>query len=101
VWTSSDGATWTRITAGADWPARTGAGFAVLEDRLWVVGGSGRRDVWSSPDGRRWARAATELPGPPRAANYSVLFRDRFWVYGGKTGGLGGTGFWDGVWYLR
>jgi hypothetical protein len=101
VWTSSDGATWTPVTTRAEWPARTGAGFAVLADRLWVVGGAGRRDVWSSSDGRRWQRAPADLPGPPRDASYSVVFEKRFWVFGGKTGGLGGTGFWDGVWSLQ
>jgi len=101
VWTSSDGATWRRITAGAAWPARTGAGFAVLDDRLWVVAGANHRGAWWSSDGREWRRLATELPGPPRAADFSVVFQDGLWVYGGKTGGLGGTGFWDGVVYLE
>lgn len=101
VWKSSDMATWTRVTARSDWPPRTGAGFAVLDDKIWIAGGSGHRDVWSSSDGRRWTRSPGDLPGPPRAANYSVVFQDRFWVFGGKTGGLGGTGFWDGVVYLK
>ncbi len=101
VWTSADGAAWTRVTAGADWSPRTFAGFAALDGRLWVVGGVNHRDAWSSSDGRRWQRAATEVPGPPRSAKFSAVFRDAFWVFGGKTGGLGGTGFWDGVWYLE
>jgi hypothetical protein len=101
VWTSSDVATWTRITASAPWAARTAAGFAVLGDQLWVVAGANRRDAWSSSDGREWHRLPTELPGPPRGADYSVVFQDRLWVFGGKTGGLGGTGFWDGVVYLK
>jgi hypothetical protein len=101
VWTSSDVSTWTRITASAPWTARTAAGFAVLGEQLWVVAGANHRDGWSSSNGREWHRLPTELPGPPRAANYSEVFQDRFWVFGGKTGGLGGTGFWDGVVYLR
>lgn len=101
VWTSSDGERWTRVTAAAEWPARTDAGFAVLSDRMWVVAGSGNRDAWSSSDGRTWQRAEAELPGPPRGADWSVVFQDAFWVFGGKTGGLGGTGFWDGVTYFK
>ena len=101
VWKSSDGATWTEVTASAEWPARTDPGIAVLNDRLWVVGGAGHRDAWSSSDGRHWQRSAAELPGPPRGAEYSVVFKNGFWVFGGKTGGLGGTGFWDGVCYLE
>jgi len=101
VWSSADGTTWTRVSAGADWPARTHAGFAVLHDHLWVFGGAGRRDVWSSADGVRWLETTEPLPGPPRAANHSVVFQDGLWVFGGKTGGAGGTGFWDGVWFLK
>ena len=101
VWKSSDGILWTRITPSADWPARTDPGVTVLDDRLWVVGGANHRDVWSSSEGRHWTRASAQLPGPPRAADFSVAFRAGFWVFGGKTGGEGGTGFWDGVWYLK
>lgn len=101
VWSSSDGARWTRVAATADWPARTGGGFGVMQDQLWVIAGAGRRDIWSSADGVRWRNAPEQLPGPPRAANYSVSFRGGLWVFGGKTGGAGGTGFWDGVWYLK
>ena len=101
VWTSSDGAHWTRVTHRATWEPRTGAGFAVLGDQLWVVAGAGHTDAWFSSDGRDWRRIGAPLPGPPRAADYSVVFQDAFWVYGGKTGGAGSTGFWDGVAYLR
>jgi hypothetical protein len=101
VWTSTDGERWTRVTPAADWPARTDPGFAVLDDRLWVVAGAGYRDAWSSSDGRTWRRVAAELPGPPRGGDWSVVFQGAFWIFGGKTGGLGGTGFWDGVVYLE
>ena len=101
VWTSTDGATWKQVTAKAEWSARTNAGFAVLGDRLWVVGGAGQSDAWSSADGRDWQRAPGEIPGPPRGAGYSAVFQGAFWVFGGKTGGLGGTGFWDGIVYLK
>ena len=101
IWSSPDGSNWTRVVERARWQARTGAGFAVLHDRIWVVAGAGRRDLWYSTDGVRWHEALARLPGPPRAAEYSVLFQEALWVFGGKTGGAGGTGFWDGVWYLK
>jgi hypothetical protein len=101
VWTATDGSSWTRVTPSAQWPARTGAGFAVFDDRLWVVAGAGHRDAWSSADGLTWRRTDGEIPGPPRSAEYSAVFQDALWVFGGKTGGLGGTGFWDGVVYLK
>ena len=46
-------------------------------------------------------RTMPELPGPPRGADWSVVFHNAFWVFGGKTGGLGGTGFSDGVAFLE
>lgn len=101
VWSSADGVSWTRVASAAAWPARTGAGFGVLQGQLWVIGGAGRRDAWSSADGVHWRLAPEPLPGPPRAADHSVVFQGGLWVFGGKTGGAGGTGFWDGVWYLK
>jgi hypothetical protein len=101
VWSSPDATTWTLVVGRAGWPSRTGAGFGVLRNALWVVGGAGHRDVWSSEDGAHWREASERLPGPPRLADYSVVFREGLWVFGGKTGGAGGTGFWDGVWYLE
>jgi hypothetical protein len=101
IWRSRDGENWRRLTEAAPWSKRTGAGFAVLGDRMWVVAGAGHRDSWSSSDGVTWTPLPEGIPGPPRAANYSVVFRDALWVFGGKTGGAGGTGFWDGVVYLK
>jgi len=101
VWSSSDGLHWSRVSAHAPWPVRTCAGFAVLGDRLWVVAGAGFRDAWSSSDGRSWRRASTAVPGPTRCAEYSVVFQNAYWIFGGKTGGAGGTGFWDGIITLK
>lgn len=101
VWRSADGHAWTRVTESAPWGPRTGAGFAALDDRIWVVAGVGQRDAWWTDDGRRWRRLDEEIPGPPRGADYAAVFQHALWVFGGKTGGAGGTGFWDGVVYLR
>jgi hypothetical protein len=68
---------------------------------MWVVAGAGHRDVWSSSDGLQWVRSGAELPGPPRTADFVASNRDAVWVFGGKTGGAGGTGFWDGIYVLR
>jgi hypothetical protein len=101
VWTSSDGAHWRRVLPAAPWMARTDPGVAVTGSRIWVIAGAGRRDVWSSADGQEWVRSNADLPGPPRTANFIVSNRDAVWVFGGKTGGEGGTGFWDGIYMLR
>jgi hypothetical protein len=101
VWTSPDGASWRRVVTQAPWSSRTAPGTGVAANRLWVIGGAGHNDVWSSSDGTNWIRSSADLPGPPRAANYVVSHRDAVWVFGGKTGGAGGTGFWDGIYMLR
>jgi hypothetical protein len=101
VWTSLDGAHWRQVLSGAPWVARTDPGVGVARGRMWVIAGAGYRDVWSSADGRHWVRSHTELPGPPRTADFVASYGDGVWVFGGKTGGAGGTGFWDGIYVLR
>lgn len=101
VWTSADGAHWRRVLPTAPWIARTDPGAGVARGRVWVIAGAGLRDVWSSSDGRQWVRSDAELPGPPRTANFTVSYHNGVWVFGGKTGGGGGTGFWDGIYVLR
>jgi leucine-zipper-like transcriptional regulator 1 len=97
VWVSADGEKWNRVLQHATWSVRTGPSASVLGGRIWVVAGFGHNDVWYSLDGRHWTRHSSDLPGPPRGTKYSTVFQDRLWVVGGKTGGAGGTGFWDGV----
>jgi hypothetical protein len=101
VWTSRDGDQWRRVLSAAPWAPRTDPGVGVAQGRMWVVAGAGHRDVWSSSDGRHWVRSDAELPGPPRTADFIVSHLDAVWVFGGKTGGAGGTGFWDGIYVLR
>jgi len=101
VWTSSDGARWRQVLRQAPWAPRTDPGVGVAGGRMWIIAGAGHSDVWSSIDGLRWVRSDAELPGPPRAANFVVSHQNAVWVFGGKTGGAGGTGFWDGIYVLR
>jgi hypothetical protein len=101
VWSSADGRNWNRVSDATPWTRRTGAGFGVVDGRMWVVAGVGQRDAWWSADGRSWRRLDGEIPGPPRGADYTAVFQDAMWVIGGKTGGAGGTGFWDGIVYLK
>jgi hypothetical protein len=100
VWTSPDGAHWRQVLSRLPWQPRTDPGVGVAKGRMWVIAGAGRNDVWSSVDGRLWVRSAADLPGPPRTADFIVSFHDAVWVFGGKTGGAGGTGFWDGIYRL-
>jgi hypothetical protein len=100
IW-NSDGRHWRVVADSAPWGPRTGGGFGVLDGRMFVVAGVGKRDAWWSTDGRQWRELPTVIPGPPRGADYSAVFQNAFWIVGGKTGGAGGTGFWDGIVYLK
>jgi len=87
VWCSPDGITWTQVVSDAPWAARYGAGIAVYQDKLWVLGGgdfSGTQlnDVWSSSDGIQWSQVSEHSAWTPRHVN-TVVFQDRLWVLGG------------------
>lgn len=89
VWTSTDGAHW-KLCAYADWEGRHTAGYAVHNDRMWVVGGDPiqghyQDDVWSSPDGVSWEQATKQVPWGPRVLHHTVAFNNKLWVMGGQT----------------
>lgn len=100
VWSSSDGARWTRekpntfvdgrFDAKRDWEGRHTGGYAIFRDKMWIVGGDPlvghyQGDVWSSDDGRAWTRVTPRAPWGDRALHYTLVFRDRLWVLGGQT----------------
>ncbi len=102
VWSSADGATWSlekpntfldgTFDPATDWEGRHTAGYAVLRDKMWIVGGDVNQghyhhDVWNSSDGRNWNLVNKDKPVPwgPRALHYTVVHRDKLWVIGGQT----------------
>ncbi len=102
VWSSADGTGWRLDKPNtfldrtfdplSDWEGRHTAGYAVLRDKLWIIGGDTNQghyqnDVWNSPDGKTWSLVSQgeELPWAPRALHYVVSFRDKLWVMGGQT----------------
>ncbi len=102
VWSSADGATWTfekpntfldrSFDSTSDWEGRHTAGYAVFQDKLWIIGGDVNQghyhnDVWNSADGKTWTLVNRDQPVPwgPRALHYSVAFKDKLWVMGGQT----------------
>jgi len=82
VWSSSDGKEWTRVIAHAPWaPRGLIHGYAVLGDRLYIMGGgikagigAGRgtdtvaeyHDVWYTLDGADWVRSTDWAPWAAR-----------------------------------
>jgi hypothetical protein len=100
VWSSANGEEWTLEKANTfldgdfdptlDWEGRHTAGYAVHQDKLWIVGGDPLQghyqdDVWNSSDGRDWNCVTRQAPWGPRALHYTVAFRDKLWVMGGQT----------------
>jgi hypothetical protein len=91
VWSSTDGVNWTQVTASASWPSRDNQTAVVFKNRLWILGGVGRRDVWSSTDGKTWTQASATAQWSERLNNGGLVFDGRMWVFGGR--GL------NDVWY--
>jgi hypothetical protein len=72
VWSSVDGATWTKEKPNTfvdpvtfdrtrDWEGRHFAGYQVFGGKMWIIGGDVvqgyyQTDVWSSTDGKVWTR---------------------------------------------
>ncbi len=102
VWSSADGTKWTlekpntfldsTFNSQSDWEGRHTAGYAVLHDKMWIVGGDVNQghyhnDVWNSEDGRKWTLVNRDNPVPwgPRALHYTVAHQGKLWVIGGQT----------------
>ncbi|HQY59879.1 MAG: hypothetical protein IPQ09_14540 [Myxococcales bacterium] len=98
VWSSQNGATWTRVpTEGPLWAPRGMIfGPAVFKGRMWLVSGGlydepsrpervQYDDVWSSADGVNWRRDLEHTPFIPRHMLNVDVFDDRLWVLGGAS----------------
>jgi hypothetical protein len=93
VWSSPDGAKWTRETAAAGWSPRIAAAVVRFQGRIWILGGtenyyfgdarSLKNDVWHSADGRHWTLATDHAGWSPRAYHQAVVHAGRIWVFGG------------------
>jgi hypothetical protein len=81
VWSTPDGKTWA-LQTHADWEGRHTAGYAVHDDKMWIVGGDPiqghyQNDVWHSSDGTHWQQATASVPWGPRALHYTVAFENK------------------------
>jgi hypothetical protein len=89
VWYTEDGRHWTLATQSASWSPRAGHSALVYRDKLWLMGGGGRRaadDVWSSSDGVHWTRVTEDAGWAPIFRRSFVVFDDRIWVVGYQDG---------------
>jgi hypothetical protein len=106
IWSSTNGATWTERNAAAPWEGRHTAGYAVMNNRMWVVGGDPiqghyQTDVWSSTNGVTWQQATANAPWGNRVLHYTIAHNNKLWVMGGQTlpqFAGGGEHFYNDVW---
>jgi hypothetical protein len=89
IWRSTDGASWTFVNY-APWEGRHTFGNAILDEKIWVLGGDPLRghyqpDVWYSSDGVDWTQATAAAPWGERCLQCAAVHDGRIWVMGGET----------------
>ncbi len=87
VWSSADGAHWTRHLDCAPWAPRQYHDVAVFDEKLWVLEGwnqENRNDVWHSEDGVEW-REVPDTPWAPRHAASVFVYQDALWMVAGNN----------------
>ena len=82
---------WTRVTDAAAFTPRDGAGAAVMDGRMWLLGGwnpaayppySTTNEVWESTDGVTWT-FVDYAPWEGRHTFGNGILAERMWVLGG------------------
>lgn len=109
VWSSADGHNWTLskpnthldalFDPASDWEGRHTAGYVVLADKMWILGGDAiqghydppkreghyQGDVWNTSDGVHWTRVTAAAPWGQRCLHHTLAYQDKIWVMGGQT----------------
>ncbi|MBN2147341.1 MAG: hypothetical protein JW726_08130 [Anaerolineales bacterium] len=103
VWRSTDnGASWTQMTAAAEWSARTSHSSVALTDgSIVLMGGnnsSGRlNDVWRSTDnGASWTQMTANAEWAARIYHACVALPDGSIIL---MGGYDGTNYFNDMWH--
>lgn len=102
VWSSMDGANWTRVTAHAPWRGRMWFAAQAYAGRLWILGGydndryENLGDVWFTTDGRQWHEFESAASWSPRHLPTTYVFEHSLWVTAGNAWPFG-----NDVWRLR
>jgi len=116
VWSSPDGANWTRVTGSALWGPRMEHEAVVFDGNILLMAGDQDQnvgggsltalcnDVWISSNGQDWAKIKDDtdnLPGDEtngwsiRSRASSVVFDNKVWIIGGYNQ----SSNYDDVWY--
>jgi hypothetical protein len=91
VWSSEDGARWTKVNDAAPWHPRIWFSAAAYRDRMWVLGGWSKTppqnwgDVWYSKDGRHWTQLKSKQIWKARHELSAYVFQDKLWIAGGHA----------------
>ena len=91
VWSSADGATWTRAVEHAPWGPRMWFVPIVYANRLWIIGGfdnvhrANFDDVWWTEDGIQWHRLETKTRFSPRHEVTAYVHENSLWVVAGNS----------------
>lgn len=88
VWSSDNGTSWTRVTAAAQFIARTNPAVFVHDSKIYVAGGrnaSGTllNDVWTSTDGATWTELTASAGFTPRWGHKVVSYNNQLFLIGG------------------
>jgi hypothetical protein len=95
VWSTSDGSSWTQVTANAGFPTRNSFTGLSMCGKMWVIAGyqnvlSGGlptsnffADAWSSTDGITWTQAPSGTAFAPRGGQGGLVFQNSMWIMGG------------------
>ncbi len=88
VWSSDDGTNWMQVASTTPWLPRWDHDVAILDNKMWLVGGMqsidiGFSDVWYTEDGATWTLATDSAPWGRRQGHGMVNYKDTLWLVGG------------------
>jgi len=111
VWYSSDGTSWTLVTAATPWRIPpvywiTDMKAVACDGKIWVMGGQDYYSVclnavWCSTDGKTWVQVTPHAAWIGRVGHAVLVHDGKIWVLGGYTqAGRGLPGkLLNDVWY--
>ena len=96
IWSSADGANWTKVTDNAPWGARNESNAIVFGNKIWLMGGYNDpatylNDVWSSVDGINWIQVTASAAWSARSSFGLAVYNNKMWISGGCTHHLPGN----------
>jgi len=103
VWSSIDGANWTRVIDHSPWKGRMWSVAQAYAGALWILAGydndayANLSDAWYTTDGVQWQEFRSETSWPKRHETTAYVFDGSLWLVSGKNDLWGGP-FLNDVW---